>query len=178
MLVTRRLILRPWRKADLDGFAAMHADPEVMVDGPMLSLAQSEAKFRRYRDAFEHLGLCRWALARRDGTFLGYVGIMPIPREHPAAPGFEIGWRLMRQAWGCGYASEGATAALRDGFDRLGFREVLSYAAPDNLRSHAVMQRIGLVRNVARDFTATVPQGRWVGWVWVAHSETWHRATA
>jgi RimJ/RimL family protein N-acetyltransferase len=176
MITTDRMILRPWRETDLEGFSAMHADPEVMVDMPPITIrAQSEAKFRRYRDAFERLGFCRWAVEDRNGGFIGYVGIMPISDAHPAAPGVEIGWRLVRQAWGKGYASEGGRAALKDGFDRIGFTQVLSYTAPENLRSQAVMRRLGLDRDAARDFVANTPEGIWVGWVWVARAETWDK---
>jgi len=178
MLATDRVILRPWRDADMDEFVAMHADPEVMVDAPALTRAQSEAKFRRYSETFERVGFCRWALRRRDDTFLGYVGIMPIPRAHPAAPGVEIGWRLVRPAWGQGYATEGAKAAMSDGFDRMSFSEVVSYASPENLRSQSVMRRIGLERDVGRDFVATTSEGIWIGWVWVANAHTWDRPTA
>ncbi len=172
IIVTDRVVLRPWREADFEDFVALHADPEVMIDAPTVNTpAESEAKFRRYKDAFQKFGYCRWALERRDGAFLGYVGIMPVPEAHPVAPGVEIGWRLVRYAWGQGYASEGAKAALADGFGRMRFAEVLSYTTPENLRSQAVMRRLGLEREAARDFVTKTPHGAWVGLVWVAHRD-------
>ncbi len=178
ILHTDRVTLRPWRDDDADAFVALHADPAVMVDMPVNSRDKSQAKLERYRAAFDRLGFCRWALERRDGVFLGYVGLMPVPDDNPAAGGVEIGWRLVRAAWGQGYASEGARAALKDGFDRSGLAEVLSYTAPQNLRSQAVMWRIGLERDATRDFTLETPDGPWTGLMWVARAAAWRGQSA
>src|SRR5262249_30002045 len=112
---TARTVLRPWRRTDEPAFAILHADPEVMRDanGP-LSAAQSGEKLARYRAAFEKHGFCRWAVDDRDANFLGYAGVMPIPAHFPLAPGFDVGWRFIRRAWGKGLASEAAAAALAD----------------------------------------------------------------
>jgi RimJ/RimL family protein N-acetyltransferase len=154
MIQTDRLILRPWCDADRPAFAAMNADPEVMHDYPApLTRAECDLQLDRYQAAIERLGYGRWAMERReDGLFLGYVGAMPIFNDHPCAPGAEIGWRMIRAAWGFGYASEGAAAALRDGFARLGFAEITAYTAPTNARSRAVMRRLGMARDASRDF--------------------------
>ncbi|MEO8811981.1 MAG: GNAT family N-acetyltransferase [Caulobacteraceae bacterium] len=169
MLTTDRLTLRQWRQGDLENFAALHMDAATMVDTPPLTRAESEAKFRRYRETLERVGFCRWAVETRGGGFIGYVGILPVWSDHPLAPGVEIGWRLRREAWGCGYATEAARAALDDGFGRLGFSEVLSYTAPENLRSRAVMRRLGLERAPDHDFVDRRGGGApWAGLVWVA----------
>jgi RimJ/RimL family protein N-acetyltransferase len=150
----------------------MHADEEVMADyGGVLSRGQSDAKLDRYVAAYRDLGFSRWVLETPAGDFLGYVGVMPIRPDHPAAPNVEVGWRLVRRAWGRGYASEAARSALADGFRRHGWAEVLSYTAPDNLRSQAVMARLGLAREPHRDFTADYDGTRWSGSVWVARPE-------
>jgi RimJ/RimL family protein N-acetyltransferase len=170
MIETPRIRLRCWRESDREAFAAMNADPGVMLDqGGPLSREKSDAKLDRYAAAFVRYGFCRWVTEGRDGEFLGYTGIMPSPAEHPLGPHFEIGWRLVRRAWGHGYASEAAGAALKDVFDRAGLVEVLAYTAPDNLRSQAVMARLRLRRDPARDFTANYNGLRsWRGLVWVA----------
>jgi RimJ/RimL family protein N-acetyltransferase len=170
MIETPRIRLRCWREADREAFAAMNADPEVMLDqGGPLSREKSDAKLDRYAAAFVSYGFCRWVTEARDGEFLGYAGIMPSPSEHPLGPHFEIGWRLVRRAWGHGYATEAAGAALKDAFDRAGLVEVLAYTSPDNLRSQAVMARLRLRRDPARDFTADYNGLRaWRGLVWVA----------
>jgi RimJ/RimL family protein N-acetyltransferase len=169
---TPRTRLRCWRETDRDAFAALHADPEVMLDyGGPLSRAESDAKLDRYVAAFEQFGFCRWAVERLDGEFLGYAGIMPSPPTHPIGPHMEIGWRLMRSAWGYGYATEAARAALYDAFTRAGLTEVIAYTASDNLRSQAVMARLRMQRDPSRDFTADYDRvGAWQGLVWVARS--------
>src|SRR5262245_14721032 len=128
LLETPRLRLRCWRESDRDAFAALHADPDVMLDyGKLLDRTESGMKFDRYAAAFERHGVCRWAVESRDGEFLGYTGIMRLPPEHPLGPHMEIGWRLVRRAWGHGYATEAAQASLADAFSRIGLNEVLAF---------------------------------------------------
>jgi RimJ/RimL family protein N-acetyltransferase len=167
---TPRTRLRCWREADREAFAAMHARPVVMLDqGGPLNRTTSDAKFDRYAAAFNRYGFCRWAGESQDGDFLGYAGVMPSREDHPLGRHFDIGWRLMRTAWGKGYATEAARAALNDAFARVGLREVIAYTAPDNTRLQAVMSRLRLRRDPSRDFTAKYDGFRaWHGLVWVA----------
>jgi len=166
---TPRTRLRCWQQTDREAFAALNAHPEVMRDlGGPISRAISDAKLDRYVAAFERLGFCRWAVESRGGEFLGYAGVMPSSNDHPLGPHFEIGWRLMRDAWGRGYATEAAAAALHDAFARAGLNEVVSYTAPGNLRSQAVMNRLHLRRDPSRDFAVNDEGlGIWHGQVWV-----------
>ncbi len=169
MIRTERLILRPWRDEDLDGLAGMLADPEVMADyGGPLDRADAARKLARYREALERLGFARLAVTGLDGAFLGYVGIMPVDQAHPVAPGVEIGWRLVRRAWGSGLATEAARACLDRGFAQHGFDEVLSYTEATNLRSQAVMRKLNLERDAGRDFETLTDGHAWRGLVWVA----------
>jgi RimJ/RimL family protein N-acetyltransferase len=170
IIETPRTRLRCWQEADKDAFATMHAHREVMLDlGGPIDRAASDAKLARYAAAFDRYGFCRWAVESRDGGFLGYAGVMPSGGAHPLGPHFEIGWRLLRSAWGRGYATEAARAALHDVFARVGLTEVLAYTAPTNLRSLAVMERLCLQRDPSRDFTARYDNvGVWHGLVWVA----------
>lgn len=147
----------------------MLSDPEVMADqGGPIDRASSERKRARYTAAFVEQGFTRWALEDRDQGFLGYTGVMPAFEGHPLGPHHEIGWRLVRAAWGHGYASEAALAALADLFARAGVDEVLGYTAPDNLRSQAVMRRLALKRAPERDFVHHVAGRPWAGLVWTA----------
>lgn len=147
----------------------MHTDAEVMQDygGPVDPGACFE-KLARYIAACDQFGFCRWALENSGGEFIGYVGVMPSPKSHPLGVHFDIGWRLVRHAWGFGYATEAARAALMEFFARGQAGEVLSYTASDNLRSQAVMERLSLRRDSSRDFTAQYGTLRWYGQVWVA----------
>lgn len=166
MIETSRLRLRTWRQSDKPAFAAMSADAEVMHDlGGPIACEASDAKLDRYAAAFERDGIGRWVL-EYDGAFIGYTGVMH--RHEPIGEHYEIGWRLVRDAWGHGYATEAAKAALHDAFTRLKLTEVVSYTSPDNLRSQAVMVRAGLVRGPSRDFVADFGRGDWQGLMWVA----------
>lgn len=170
MIETPRLMLRPWREVDREAFAAMNAHPEVMHDlgGPM-TRAASDEKLDRYVAALQRDGLSRWAIEDRESAeFLGYAGLF-YRVSHPLGAHFDIAWRLKRTAWGRGYATEAASAALSDAFARAGVVEALAYTSPDNLRSQAVMQRLALRRDPSRDFTLQYEGiGDWTGLVWVA----------
>jgi RimJ/RimL family protein N-acetyltransferase len=122
--------------------------------------------------AYRQYGFCRWAVETQDGAFIGYTGIMPSRPGHPIGPHNDIGWQLVRPAWGFGFATEAARAALADAFRRLGLSEVVAYTAPDNLRSQAVMTRLPMKRDPSRDFTADCDGIiAWRGLVWVARPE-------
>jgi len=154
MIETERLILRRWREADVEPYVAMMADPQVADTlGGVLDRAQVGRSIARNEAAFEQQGIGRFAVERRgDGRFLGHCGLMPIHESLPPAPGFEIGWALAKDAWGAGYASEAARAAIADAFARAELAEVIAYTTVGNLRSQAVMARVGLARTPARDF--------------------------
>jgi RimJ/RimL family protein N-acetyltransferase len=170
MLQTARLRLQPWQEHHRPAFAALHADPVVMADlGGPISRAASDSKLDRYRAAFAQSGLSRWAVEDRGGGFLGYAGVMFRPDPgHPLGPHHEIGWRLVRSAWGHGYAAESARVALDHAFGVLRSDEILSYTGSDNQRSQAVMTRLGLRRDPSRDFVAAYDGRPWRGLVWVA----------
>lgn len=167
---TPRIRLRPWREADREAFAALLADAEVMRDlGGPIDRAAADAKLDRYAATLARADVARLAVETRSGAFLGYAGVMPLAEGHPSGARFDVGWRLMRDAWGRGYATEAARAALDNAFARLGPEEIVAFTAPDNLRSQAVMQRLNMVRAAERDFTLTGDRlGDWHGLVWVA----------
>ncbi len=170
LLETHRLRLRNWRESDRDAFAALNAHPEVMADlGGPIDRAASDRKLDGYISAFEEHGYGRWLIEDHAGTFLGYTGVMPRREDPPLGFHNEIGWRLTREAWGGGFATEAARAALDDVFTRIGLDEVLAYTRPDNLRSQAVMLRLELERDEARDFVMPMANvDNWPGLVWVA----------
>jgi ribosomal-protein-alanine N-acetyltransferase len=153
-LETERLILREWRADDREPFAAMNADPRVVEHlSRALDRAESDAFVERIEAHWAADGHGLWAVERRtDGRFIGFIGLTPPDFEAAFTPCVEIGWRLAPEAWGAGYATEGARAALAFGFERLGLDEIVSFTVPDNVKSRAVMERIGLTRDPADDF--------------------------
>jgi RimJ/RimL family protein N-acetyltransferase len=124
---TPRLLLREWTDADLEPYAAMNADPAVMEHFPaLLSRAESDAQAGRIRAQAEERGFGLYAVELPGrAPFIGFVGLMAPTFEAHFTPCVEIGWRLARAHWGLGYASEGARAALRFGFERVGLREIV-----------------------------------------------------
>ena len=201
ILTTQRLILRPWRETDLEGFARLNADPAVMEFMPRrLSRDESDAIAARYQAGIAARGWGFWAVevkgagdgaggesnvtaaagksgaaspdaatalggssvgspdsavvgvAEPRAAFIGFVGLS-VPRfvAH-FTPCVEIGWRLSREHWGNGYASEAASACLRFGFEKLTLKQIVAFTVPLNKRSIGVMERIGMSRNPADDF--------------------------
>jgi RimJ/RimL family protein N-acetyltransferase len=143
---TDRLLMRRWRDSDRAPFAAMNADAEVMRYFPAaMKTADSDAFVDRIESRFDTQGFGLWALQLVEtGEFLGYTGFNPMPDGVPGAGGMEIGWRLMRTAWGQGYATEAATAAVDIAFNGAGLPELWSMTAVLNKPSQAVMRRIGM----------------------------------
>jgi RimJ/RimL family protein N-acetyltransferase len=148
-LRTGRLLLRPWRAEDLEPFAAINADPEVMEHFPApLSGAESGALIARIEQGFEARGFGLWAVEVTEGPdsgrLAGFIGLSAVPAAMPFAPAVEVGWRLGREFWGRGYASEGALVVIDFGFGPLGLDSIVSFTAKTNRRSEAVMRRIGM----------------------------------
>ena len=150
---TERLIMRGWRESDLAPWAAMNADPEVRrYLGPLLTFEQASAWVLNFQDDLDRYGFGFWALeVRASGEFIGFTGLRTMD-EDMLFTGVEHGWRLARAAWGHGYATEAGRAALAYGFDILGLPGVVAVTMAGNLRSRAVMQRIGMTTDPAEDF--------------------------
>jgi RimJ/RimL family protein N-acetyltransferase len=150
---TERLVLRDWREPDLSPWTAMNADPEVREYlGPPLTAADAAASVRSFQDGLDRDGFGFWAVeVGASGEFIGFTGLDRVDDGMPFT-GVEVGWRLARSAWGHGYATEAATAALEYGFATLGLPEILAITTTTNLRSQAVMRRIGMTYDPAEDF--------------------------
>jgi RimJ/RimL family protein N-acetyltransferase len=151
---TQRLILRQWRDTDLEPFAALNADPEVMRHFPApLAPAESDALADWARAGLSQRGWGLWAVEVAGGaSFIGFVGLA-VPRFEAAfTPAVEVGWRLAREHWGRGYATEGARAALAVAFERLNLDEIVSFTTVGNDRSRRVMERLGMTRDPRDDF--------------------------
>ena len=165
-LRTERLLLRQWRDEDLEAWTAMNGDPEVnaFLPWPALPISEISARsLRRFKRDIEERGWGFWAVEiAATGEFVGMAGLDPVEEGH-GLEGVEVGWRLARSAWGKGYATEAARAALKYGFETLGLHEILSTAAAGNVRSRAVMTRIGM--DFVRDFTLSIAPESMRTWV-------------
>ncbi len=143
-LETERLILRPFREADLDAYSTMCADSEVMrflsADGDLLSRAEAWRQIAMFLGHWELRGFGTWAVEERGtGEFVGRVGL-----HYPEGwPDRELGWTIARKFWGNGYASEAARASIAHAFNALGWPHVVSLIHPDNHRSARLAERLG-----------------------------------
>lgn len=159
-LRTDRLLLRHWRESDLEPWAALNADPAVREHFPTVETREQSAEsMALIAAALTERGWGLWALEVLDtGEFIGFTGLNPV-RGLPFE-GVEVGWRLARAAWGHGYAAEAARAALTYAFGVLELPEVVSFTSTTNVRSQAVMRRIGMTHDPADDFDhPRVPPG-------------------
>jgi RimJ/RimL family protein N-acetyltransferase len=146
---TERLRLERWdHVAHGPGLARINADPEVMryLGGGVATRRESDEMSERLEGHWETYGFGLWAATvKASGAMIGFVGLSH-PLWWPAMiERVEVGWRLARDAWGFGYATEGARDAVRTGCDVLGLRELVSFVHPENTRSLAVCQRLGMV---------------------------------
>jgi RimJ/RimL family protein N-acetyltransferase len=158
---SERLVLRDWRESDLAPWAAMNLDPEVREYlGPALSAEDAAASVSSFQHDLDHNGFGFWAVeVRATSEFIGFSGLDTVEDRMPFS-GVEAGWRLARAAWGHGYATEAATIALKYGFATAGLSEILAVTAATNLRSQAVMWRIGMTTDPGEDFhDPDVPEG-------------------
>jgi RimJ/RimL family protein N-acetyltransferase len=164
LIITERLILRPWKNEDFIPYAETNADPRVREFFPsVLTREQSDAEIRRFQATYHRDGFCMFA-AELTGTgqFAGFIGLQTMNFVVPsvAQPAVEIGWRLSHIHWGKGLATEGALGAIRYAFGTLGLREVLAITVPANLRSRRVMEKIGMKHHPQLDFDhPRLPEG-------------------
>ncbi len=145
--------MRGWRESDLGPWAAMNADAEVrQYLGPPLTFEQAAAWVLNFQDDLDRDGFGYWALeVRASGEFIGFTGVGTVDDEMPFT-GVELAWRLARPAWGHGYATEAALAALEYGFSVMELAELVAVTTRANRRSQAVMRRIGMTTDPAEDF--------------------------
>lgn len=153
-LETDRLLLRDWSGDDLNPFAAMNVDENVMEFYPAtINREESDALAMRLQQDMDAIGFGLYAVeVKSTGNFIGYVGLSEVRFPAAFAPAIEVGWRLAANSWGYGYATEAARACLAHGFSELGFSEFVSFTTRVNKRSIAVMERIGMSRNPDEDF--------------------------
>lgn len=147
-LATDRLLLRQWQNADKAPFAALNADAEVMAHFPApLTRSESDVFADSIMEHMERQGWGMWAVERKaDSAFMGFVGLHR-PENLPFSPCTEVGWRLARSFWGYGYATEAARACLDFAVYVLRESRVVAFTAVSNVRSQAVMHRLGMVQD-------------------------------
>ncbi|SEC75960.1 GNAT family N-acetyltransferase [Paenibacillus sp. GP183] len=145
-LETSRLQLRDWEETDLEPFSRLNADEKVMTYFPKtLSTEETNVFYKSIVSEFKECGFGLYAVEVKESkVFIGFIGFHRATFEADFTPCIEIGWRLKKEAWGKGYATEGAEACLQYGFNKLGFIDVYSFTADVNNPSKNVMIKIGM----------------------------------
>ena len=151
---TDRLLLRPWEPRDLDPFATLNADPEVMRFFPSTRTREETTELiERTTSLLAERDMSFLAVEEKaSGDFVGMVGLAPVGPPMPCAPAVEIRWRLAKHHWGKGYAQEAARAWLAYGFGTLALPEIVAFTFVGNTPSRRVMERLGMTRDPADDF--------------------------
>lgn len=153
MIETERLILRPFRQSDLDALAAIvtdirtrrylggrpHPDPQAWLDEELETQERTGIGFMPI-------------VLRSDGNMIGYAGLRNIPYDLAFTPAVDIGWVLAHDAQGHGYATEAARGWLDHGFSKMKPDEIVAYTSIGNTASVAVMKRLGMQADPARNF--------------------------
>lgn len=150
---SERLCFRDWKEEDLSEFRKMNADPIVMEYFPStLTQSETDAFYERIKENMQSVGYGLYAVEVKDtGAFIGFIGFHQANLNLGFDPFVEIGWRLKKEAWGMGYAQEGAKRCLLYGFEQLKFTDVYSFTSALNVRSERVMRSIGMTKHMAFD---------------------------
>lgn len=160
-LQTSRLKLRQWKDSDLIAFAKLNADPEVMQFYPnKLEKDESDNMALKLKDLIAKRGWGFWAIEEIETKkFIGFVGLHEPTYDLPVTPCVEIGWRLAKEYWGNGYATEASNISLDFAFNKLNLDKVYSFTSGENIKSRAVMERIGMA-NINKNFEhPIIPKG-------------------
>ena len=161
---TTRLHLRQWKESDLQPFAELTADPQVMRYFPaILNREESDALAARFKAMIEaNGGWGYWAVeVKATGEFAGYVGLAYQPDRFDFSPCTEISWRLSQKFWHQGIAREAAEAALDYAFNVLNLEEVVSLTSVHNAPSENLMKRLGM-RKLGQFFHPALPAEHWL----------------
>lgn len=175
-ILTERLELRRFRESDLDALATVFAKPEVwhFPYGRGLDRAETERFLTGMAESWDTHGFGCWmAIERRSGAVVGYLGLS-VPIFLPEIlPAVEVGWRLDPEHWGRGLATEGARAALREGFTTMGLDEITSVPQSGNASSSRVCERLGMHLEREVVIPANDRRGRLDGLLYTLRREDW-----
>lgn len=147
---TERLILRDWKLEDLTPFSKMNQEPAVIEFLLPSTEEETATLVEAFQKNIEENGFSFFACELKStNEFIGFIGVKKVP-FYPH--GIEIGWRLAKEYWGKGYATEGARAVLHKSFTDYGFDELVSFTVRENVRSRRVMEKIGFAQDENGDF--------------------------
>ena len=145
---SERLGFRKWKEADLIPFCEMNSDKDVMEFFPSILSKLDSIKFAdKINEQFLNYGYGLYAVEELKTTqFIGFIGFWHPSFELKHSPFIEIGWRIRKEYWNRGYATEGAVQCLNYGFNHLNFQKIYSLTSKINLKSIRVMNKIGMTK--------------------------------
>jgi len=145
---TPRLILRHWQESDHEPFVQLNMDKDVMEFFPSIRTREETLlQIQRIIARIDESGYGFFAVERKDNhQFIGFTGLTHPGFESYFTPCVEIGWRLSKENWGQGFATEAAKACLEFGFEKLQLEEIYSFTSILNTRSEQVMKKIGMIK--------------------------------
>jgi RimJ/RimL family protein N-acetyltransferase len=154
IIETKRLILRTWLTKDIESFYLINQDPKVIECLPgSLSKEEVENFIAAKNKQQDTRGFTLWAVELKEThDLIGFIGLNYTDWGSKFTPAVEVGWRLGSQYWDNGYATEGAKAALKYAFEKVGLNAIISFTVPENVRSIRIMEKIGLNRDIDGDF--------------------------
>jgi len=150
-LTTERLMLMPFTNEHLDGLSALNSDPEVMryISGRPETRDETSAIIERVKQRWIELGYSWWSFIEREsGLIVGAGALQNLRREATTSPDtacpLEIGWRLRRDYWNKGLATEAARVIAGFAFNTVQADEIYAVCHPENIASAKVMERLGM----------------------------------
>lgn len=145
---SQRLGFRRWRSEDLDEFAKLNSDEQVMEHFPnTLSKPETQDLIDKLEHHFVENGFTYYATEILEtNEFIGMIGLAFQQYETAFTPAIDIGWRLKKSAWGKGYATEGARRCIEHAFDELDLQKVIAVCTVKNQKSERVMKKIGMTK--------------------------------
>jgi len=148
LFTSNRLGFREWNSDDLPIMASINADPKVMEFFPSIqSVSQTEEFIKRNQKMFAENRFCYFAVELLEtNELIGFIGLSQLTFESSFTPCVDVGWRIGLKYWNCGYATEGAKRCLLYAFEDLKLKEVFSVAPVINVKSIAIMHKIGMLQ--------------------------------
>lgn len=148
LFTSENLGFRNWLESDISKQAEINADPQVMAYFPQIADYEQTKDFvKRMQDQFAMKGFCYFAVDQLiNNKFIGFIGLSEQIFESSFTPCVDIGWRLAYEAWGRGFATEGAQRCLDYAFDELELTKIIATCPAVNKRSERVMQKIGMIK--------------------------------
>jgi RimJ/RimL family protein N-acetyltransferase len=154
IIETDRLILRTWKSEDAESYFQINQDPNV-IEFLLGTLTKEQVQefITNSNLTFKEMGFCLFATELKEtNKLIGFIGLSAPKFVAHFMPAVEIGWRLGSKYWGKGYATEGAKAVIKFGFNNLNLDEIVSFTVAGNKRSIAVMEKLGMIRDLEGDF--------------------------